>query len=113
MNERYARMLVIFSLSPTTHAMFSQVYKGEVYCHATEIMIPQGSHLYTHTHTHTRIVIGVNKRVKTCWIWVQVLGIIGQDTSNLPNITHLATKVHVMLRRYVILTWMHHNIDLV
>jgi hypothetical protein len=32
---------------------------------------------------------------------------------NLPNITHVATKVHVILRRYVVLTWMHDNRELV
>jgi hypothetical protein len=29
--------------------------------------------------------------------------------SNLPNIMHVATKAHVVLRRYVVLTWMHDN----
>ena len=33
--------------------------------------------------------------------------------SNLPNIMHVATKLHVILRRYVILTWVHDNKELV
>ena len=33
--------------------------------------------------------------------------------SNLPNIIHVATKVHVVLRRHVVLTWMHYNRELV
>ena len=32
---------------------------------------------------------------------------------NLPNIKHVATKVHVILRRFVVLTWMYDNRDLV
>jgi hypothetical protein len=30
-----------------------------------------------------------------------------------PNIKDVATKVHVILRRFVVLTWMHGNRDLV
>ena len=29
--------------------------------------------------------------------------------SNLSNIMHVATKVHVILRRYAVLAWMHDN----
>ena len=29
--------------------------------------------------------------------------------SDLPSITHLATKVHVIIRRVGVLTWMHDN----
>jgi hypothetical protein len=34
-------------------------------------------------------------------------------TLNLPNIMPMATKVHVISRRYAMLTWMHDNRDLV
>ena len=33
--------------------------------------------------------------------------------SNLPNIMHVATKVHVILRRFIVLTRMHDNRELV
>ena len=33
--------------------------------------------------------------------------------SNLPNIMHVTTKVHMMLRRSAVLTWMHDNRELV
>ena len=33
--------------------------------------------------------------------------------SIIPNITHVATKVHVILRRLVMVTWMHDNRELV
>ena len=32
---------------------------------------------------------------------------------NLPNVTHVSTKVHVILRRYIVLAWMHDNRKLV
>ena len=33
--------------------------------------------------------------------------------SSLPTVVLVATKVHVILRRYVVLTWMHDNRDFV
>ena len=33
--------------------------------------------------------------------------------SKLPNVTHVATKVDVMLRRHAVLTWTHYNRELV
>ena len=35
------------------------------------------------------------------------------NDSNLSNVMHVATKVHVILRRFAVLTWMHDNRELV
>ena len=38
---------------------------------------------------------------------------IGHVHSNLPNVTHVATKVNMVLKRLVVLTWVHDNGELV
>ena len=56
---------------------------------------------YTYNCTLIDNVLNLEKRTK-----------VPPIHSNPPNVTHVATKVDVILRRYAMLTWMHGNREL-
>jgi hypothetical protein len=46
-----------------------------------------------------------------CWFYIFLGGVFVH--SKLRSITHVATKVHVILRSFVMLTWLRDTIELV
>jgi hypothetical protein len=54
-----------------------------------------------------------NGALCVCTIKLSSIKYRNEVNSNLPNATHVAIKVHVILRRFAVLTWMCDNRELV
>ena len=68
---------------------------------------------FTYLEDEQHITLAENVALANVWwpinVYTQAHAIIKlclRTISNLPNITSIATKVHLILRRYAVLTWM-------